>query len=176
MPILELIAHGVDYAVRGAEYCRNAYQNNPRVRAVANTAILYGSMRVAAEIAGAKSSELESMVEMAAPVVAGIYAGRQAQNNQVVQSEAMRSLIQVAVAAVVGWDLADKIVEYRGSNSIINTVQDGYRTFHAYAANKWTNLHEARSTGFLMGLAGGAANRVRQHYQRIRRARNANRP
>jgi len=173
MPILELIAHGVDYAVRGAEYCRCQYQNNARVRAVANTAMMYGGMRVAAEIVGAKSSELESMVEMAAPVVAGVYAGRQAQNNQVVQSETMRSIIQVAVAAVVGWDLADKIVEYNGGNHFLNTVKNGYNSFHTYAANKWTNIHETRSTGFLMGAVGGAANRIRQHYQRIRRARNA---
>lgn len=158
--VLKQIAQAVNY-------CKNVYKTKPKVKALANTAGVYLGIRIAGNLIGIKSPELEQLVDMSAPVISGLYANNQLNKDEVVKDGVIKTTAKIGLAGLVGWDVADKLIDYNGINDAITFLRDGYYGIHVWAANNITDWHDESSTGFLMGVTGGLINRISQHYHNL---------
>jgi hypothetical protein len=156
---LEKIAEGINYVV-------DAYNDNPKIRAAVKTGLIYGAMTVVGEITN--NQNLETLVDLAAPITAGIYANLQLNDDEVTTSKAWRTLGKISLATCVGLDISDTITNYTGDQDILNNVKNAYLSLHSYVANNITEIHHEPITGAILSATLAIIFRIESYRQSLR--------
>ncbi len=144
----------------------DAYQSNLEFKITANTVALYFGTK-AAGIAGTYitgNKDVQDYAELVAPVIGGAYAIKESEN---LKGEGFKNLAQIALAAMIGWDLSATIYNYYGSNEILSNFRNLYTEGFVLLANK-TNIHSPEKMGAIIGGLTGGAVKVREHYKKLK--------
>ena len=166
MPVFQAIAQGTRDLV-------DFYNRSPKFRALANTVGIYAGIKLVGDALGLKSSELEAVCDLAAPVVSGAFAGSQINDNTVLRNPVLRDAARIAVSTVVGADLAGTLNGYEGNLGVVNAVKQAYQSADSLLAEKldYFRGRPTEMTGGLLGAGIAMAQRIGYHYNRLPRRR-----
>lgn len=172
MPVLESIA-------RGYENFRHLRENSPLFRIGTNAAGMYGTLSVGGNLLSTLTGipEIDTIADMAAPVVAGGYAWS-AINGSMPNSN-LGDTIKVLIAAGIGYDLAGEIssIPSHSSLSLLNDIYSGTHSAVSRMANSLgVNFPSLRPASAIAGGLAAMLGMLNSYSRRIRNERAAARP
>ena len=132
------------------EKVAQAYSQKPRLRGTVNAVALYWGSRSLGLIDGVS----QDLVNMAAPVLTGAFVNDLLNKDEVCNSDNLRFMGKVGLAGCVGWDLADKLSEYRGNIDALEYLRNSYWQVHSLVS-RYTDIDQEGATAG-MGCAIGA--------------------
>jgi hypothetical protein len=158
MPIDEIIKGVARTTKKGVD----VYKSSPKIKTTVNTVAIYGGTKVAGNILENYFPGADYIADIAAPILSGIYASKRINDETVVSSSNARVALKIGIAAFIGWDLSDTIIDYNGHIPAAQGIKYGY--------DKATELIQKyfeigpRVTGVIIGAGVATAKRFKHHY------------
>ena len=129
-------------------------------KALIKSGLLYGGISAAGNVAAILTGNktLDTLVDMAAPIVAGRYLSNQLDHTD--NSELKNDAIKTLVWAYTGMDIINELMSYTGSADALNYLKDVYSYFNMLT-NKVTTTAFGQTVSFGMeagiisGILGG---------------------
>lgn len=131
------------------------YRNNDIANTTVNTVGIYAGGKLLGNEVSAVTGhqDLDTTIDMLAPVAAAIYADRRLRD--IVDSQVARDLLQIALAGAVGWDMTDEIMDYRGTTQALDMLRNGMGQIHRYI-DQFVQSGSPEVSGAVLGASGSA--------------------
>jgi hypothetical protein len=137
---------------RAARFCVNKYRTNNYVKHGANTVGIYaaGKLIAAGSYVIYHSRDLETLIDMATPVAAGLYAADKSKNI----GEWPKFFLHLGIASFVGYDMAESLCHYSlPHHRILGELQEIYsNTVYRFMKHRLDIMDEG-VPGAILGAA-----------------------
>ncbi len=128
--VMEQIGNGVRTA-------KDTYTNNGLVKTGVNAGLLYGGSKLAGNVAAGMTGmkEIDDISDFVAPALSGLYAIKSANGMNTIP----KNVVQLGIAAAIGWDMADTIMQYQGNGDAMNSIKADYQRAQEYVSKMYNN-------------------------------------